>query len=157
MKKTVFISAGVILGSFTILLIANLLIINAVPEPKRMTESPQSGYGIGSDEFKSSMQALNQADVVGGNRIELISGGEDIYAAMMNAIEGAQHTITFEKYEFWGTQAGKPMAKAFAKAAERGVKVHLLLDHIGSMRAEQAWFDDMEQAGVEIHRFRALV
>lgn len=155
MKKTVLVFVGIFLASLMVFLVANLLIINAVPEPKRMTELPQSGYGVGSDEFKSSMQALNQSDVVGGNKIELISGGKNIYAAMMGAIENAEHSITFEKYEFWGEHSGKPMAQAFARAAERGVRIHLLLDYIGSMRAEQSWLDEMEQAGVAVHRFRA--
>ena len=57
---------------------------------------------------------------------------DEIYESMLEAIRGAQHTITFETYLFWSGQITDRFVEAFGERARAGVKVKLLLDADGS-------------------------
>lgn len=143
------------LALLLILLAVNVLLFNALPKPKRLTEPLVVDYRTDSAEFARAMNLWMQQPLVAGNSLDLLRDGEEIYAAKLDAIEAAEHSVTFETYEFWGEEAAGAFADAFAEAAARGVQVHLLLDYIGSRQADSDKFRRMEAAGVELIRFRS--
>jgi cardiolipin synthase len=51
---------------------------------------------------------------------------------MLEAIRGAQHSITIEAYIYWHGNVGLEFAKAIAERSRAGVQVKLLLDTVGS-------------------------
>jgi cardiolipin synthase len=53
-----------------------------------------------------------------------------------DAIRAAKRRITFETYIYWSETIGKEFADALAERARAGVKVHLLLDYIGSIKID---------------------
>lgn len=135
--------------------LANILLMNAIPTPKRLTQGVELDYAVSSDEYKRTLQAFAQFPIKDGNSLQHLENGEEIYAAKIAAIDNAQVSVTFEVYEFYGDEAAKPMVEALARAAERGVRVHVLLDFIGSMYADNDWFEMMTDAGVRLHRYHA--
>lgn len=135
--------------------LVNILLMNAIPTPKRLTQGLEVNYSVSDAEFARSLQAFAQLPVASGNALTHLEDGEAIYAAKIAAIENAQYSVTFEVYEFYGDRAAKPMAEALARAAQRGVAVHVLLDFVGSVRADNDWFEMMEDAGVNLHRYHA--
>jgi cardiolipin synthase len=72
---------------------------------------------------------------------------------MLAAIRGARHTITFETYIYWSGDIGKAFADALAERARAGVKVHVLLDWVGSSKVDEAFVKEMEAAGVQVRKF----
>lgn len=50
-------------------------------------------------------------------------------------------------------KVGKEFADALAERARAGVKVHVLLDWVGSAKMEESLLRDMESAGVELQRY----
>jgi cardiolipin synthase len=72
---------------------------------------------------------------------------------MLAAIRGAKRTIDFETYIYWSGEIGKAFADALAERARAGVKVHVLLDWVGSSKMEKALIDELESAGVEMRKF----
>jgi cardiolipin synthase len=72
---------------------------------------------------------------------------------MLNAIQQARQTITFETFIYWAESIGEEFADALSKRALDGLKVHVLLDWLGSVKMEQALLDKMLKAGVEIQRY----
>jgi len=91
--------------------------------------------------------------ILPGNRFEALLNGDRIFPPMLNAIRGARHTISFETYIYWSGQIGKDFADALADRARAGVKVHVLVDWVGSSKMEKAYLDEMEKAGVVIRKF----
>lgn len=136
-----------------VFVLGNVMLFNALPKPDRLKEPLALDYGTSSDQFRRDMGLLLQQPIVSGNEIEMLKDGEAIYAAKIEAIENAEHSVTFEVYEYWGDQA-KVFSEALTNAAERGVKVHAVLDFIGSRNADPDQFDRMEEAGVELVRWR---
>ncbi len=72
---------------------------------------------------------------------------------MLEAIRGARRTITFETYIYWSGDIGRTFADALAERARAGVKVHVLLDWVGSAKMDPALLETLEKSGVEVHRY----
>jgi cardiolipin synthase len=67
-----------------------------------------------------------------GNRITPLSGGDEAYPAMLEAIRDAQRSIALASYIFDHDAAGLAFVEALAEAKARGVQVKVLIDGVGS-------------------------
>ena len=72
---------------------------------------------------------------------------------MLAAIRSAKRTITFETYIYWSGDIGREFAEALAERSRVGVKVHVLLDWVGSAKIDASFLEQMKSAGVEIEKF----
>ena len=75
---------------------------------------------------------------------------------MLEAIRGAQASITFETYIYWSGEIGEQFAQALSERAQAGVKVHVLMDWVGSAKIDGAMIDRMKKAGVEVEKYHPL-
>lgn len=57
---------------------------------------------------------------------------------MLKGIREAQKTITFETYIYWSGTVGRKFVETLSEKARQGVKVHVLLDWVGSEKIEEA-------------------
>lgn len=72
---------------------------------------------------------------------------------MLAAIRAAQSTITFETYIYGSGRVGREFVDALNARARAGVKVHVLRDWVGSLKMDEALFEEMRSAGIEVERF----
>lgn len=68
-----------------------------------------------------------------GNAVELFHDGGRCYAAMLEAIGGAERTVHMETYLLRSDETGWRFARALAAAADRGVEVAFMFDAIGGL------------------------
>ena len=134
-------------------LAAVLLAQNWTGAEKRIETQLPRLYESDDAEFRRSLSALLGPPIVEGNRIETLLNGDQIFPAMLQAIGSARRTITFETYIYWSGDIGKRFVQALSERAQAGVKVHVLLDWVGSMKMESALLDQMKRAGIQIERF----
>ena len=73
---------------------------------------------------------------------------------MLEAIEGARHTVDFLTFVYWRGEVGERFAEALADRARNGVRVRLLLDGWGAHPIDDRLVDMMEDAGVRVRWFR---
>ena len=69
--------------------------------------------------------------LVAGNAVTFLPGGERAYAAMREAIDGAERSVTLSTYIFDPGRAGGAIAEALARAHARGAQVRVLIDAVG--------------------------
>jgi len=69
---------------------------------------------------------------------------------MLTAIDEAQQSITIEAYIYWAGEIGMTFAKALAAAAQRGVRVKILLDAVGSASVGQEILDVLKAGGCHL-------
>ena len=100
------------------------------------------------------MTGLRRPRIVPGNRITLLKNGTEFFPALVSAIDGATTEIRLETYIFRDDVAGINIAEALKRAAQRGVNVRVLIDGFGSYLTPNAFFENMQQAGVEVLVFR---
>ncbi len=67
-----------------------------------------------------------------GNRIELLRSGGEFFPALTAAIDAAQSEIWLETYIFADDTVGSAVAEALVRAAQRGVRVRVLVDGWGA-------------------------
>jgi cardiolipin synthase len=70
---------------------------------------------------------------VGDGTITTYTFGQDLYADMLAAIEGAQRQILFETYIWKGDAVGERFKAALAAAADRGVEVYCIYDGFANL------------------------
>jgi len=78
------------------------------------------------------VSSITHQPLLGGGRVEPFFTGDDAYAAMLEAIESAEHTIALATYIFDMDDAGKRFATALIAATKRGVEVRVLIDDAGA-------------------------
>jgi len=130
-----------------------LLAVNFTTGETQITERVTHTYAVVDPQFQRSMGVLLGPPLVDGNRVDTLVNGREIFPAMLAAIRGARKTITFETYIYWSGRIGKEFADALADRARSGVRVHLLVDWVGSNRMDSRYLDTMRAAGVEIEKY----
>jgi cardiolipin synthase len=133
-----------------------MILANFVSSEKHLRHRIRSDYALTDPQFVRSMSGLLGPPLVGGNRVEILMNGDEIFPAMLKAIREARHTITFETFIYWRATIGREFAEALAARARAGVRVHVLVDFVGSNKMDPALFDMMCDAGVEIEKFHPL-
>lgn len=89
--------------------------------------------------------------------MRLLIGGVDLFAAMIEAIDAAQDDVLVETYIFSFEGAGADVAHALMRAAQRGVRVCLVVDGVGTGQLPTPWAEQMARAGVQVHVFAPAV
>src|SRR5438552_7763136 len=143
----------VVLVSILATIVAVLLVLNFSTGEIEIKERVTHSYAISDPQFQRSMSALLGPPLVGGNNIGTLLNGNQIFPAMLDAIMHAKKSITFETYIYWSGRIGKRFADALAARARQGVRVHVLLDWVGSNRIDASFLDTMRDAGVEIEKY----
>ncbi len=82
-----------------------------------------------------------------------MQNGDEIFPAMLSAIRSARETITFETYIYWSGRIGKDFADALSERARAGVKVHVLLDWVGSGKMDEALLEEMKASGIQVEKY----
>jgi len=90
-----------------------------------------------------------------GNRIELLRNGGEFFPALAAAIDTAEREIWLETYIFADDDAGRAIADALIRAAQRGVEVRVLVDgwgarHYLTKRLER----QLRDGGVRLLKYR---
>jgi cardiolipin synthase len=134
-------------------LVAGLLALNFMPSEKKIDTQLTRQYDTNDPQFRRSLGVLLGPPLVEGNKVEVLLNGDQIFPAMLKAIREAKKTITFETYIYWSESIGREFAEALTERARAGVKVHLMLDYIGSLKMDDASLDALRRAGVEVHRY----
>jgi cardiolipin synthase len=142
------IAMAVVVTAFAAVLVLNLSIGD-----KKIDRIVPHLYGVEDELFLRVMGALLGPPVVGGNRATTLLNGDEIFPSMLEALRSARSTITFEMYIYWSGDIGKAFADVLSERAKAGVKVHVLIDGVGSGKLEQSLIEEMERAGVEVKRY----
>jgi cardiolipin synthase len=145
--------ALIVLVTAVLTLACVFVAINLTGSDKKVKRQVGHLYSIRDPQFQRTMGVLLGPMIVPGNRFEALNNGDEIFPPMLKAIASARRTISFETYIYWSGQVGEDFADALAERARAGVKVHVLIDWVGSSKMEKKYLEAMEAAGVEIRKF----
>ncbi len=105
---------------------------------------------VDSPEFVATVAGASGSPFLKGNTLQLLNNGEAFYPPMLEAIEGAEASITIEAYIYWAGDIGRVFAKALAERATSGCAVKILLDAIGSSSIGAEILDLLEAGGCQV-------
>ena len=109
---------------------------------------------LDAPEFLHTLEATCQATLRAGNRIDVLTNGAAFYPAMIEAIRGAQRSITMECYIFHPGLTARRFIDALCDRARHGVTVTLVLDAIGSSGMIGQGVADLRAAGVRVEFYQ---
>lgn len=144
---------AVIVLTIVVTLIVVLLIANLSSGEKKVEHNIHRLYSTDEPQFIRSMSQLLGPTVEGGNRFDVLLNGDEIFPAMLEAIDAAKQTITFETFIYWSGDIGARFASALAAKAHRGVRVHVLLDWVGSNKMDKHYLQELKDAGAEVIQY----
>ena len=137
-------------------ILATILALNFIPGEKKVQTRISELYAVQDPQFLRTMNHLLGPPLVAGNHVQELINGDEIFPPMLAAIRAAQKTITFETFIYWSGDIGREFAEALAERAQAGVKVHVLVDWVGSLKMDDELLDLMEDAGVELQKYHPL-
>ncbi len=145
----------IIVTALVTLLLAAIAMNFATAE-KNLERKIEHRYGILDPQFRREMSLMMGPAIVAGNRIDALQNGAEIFPAMLEAIEAAEISVTFETYIYWSGDVGVRFSEALSERAQSGVRVHVTLDWVGSIKMDDDLLARMESAGVLVQRYRPL-
>lgn len=142
-----------LLVAFVLVLLVVVVALNFATGEKKLEQSVKRLYAAADSAFARAMGVLLGPAILPGNRFDVLLNGDRIFPAMLASIRDAKRTITFESYIYWSDAIGKAFADSLGERARAGVKVHVLLDWVGSNKLDPTHLAAMEAAGVEVRKF----
>ena len=85
-----------------------------------------------------------------GNDVRLLENGEEFFPAVFDAIHAARHEVLIETFILFEDKVGHALREAMVRAAQRGVRVTLLVDGFGSSDLGAAYVSELAEAGVHL-------
>ena len=136
--------------------VVTVLALNLTSGEKKIEQRIEPLYAVGDPQFAQSMGSLLGPPLRDGNLVAAFQNGDEIFPAMLAAIRSAEKTITFETYIYWSGEIGKEFADALSERARSGVRVHVLLDWVGTGKMEKGLLEELRAAGVEVEKYHPL-
>ncbi len=143
-------------GSVIATLVVTFIAVNLIPAEKRIEIPIEPRYETGTPAYFRALGVLLGPPILTGNRVVALQNGVEIFPSMLAAIRAARQTITFESYIYWSGDIGQTFADALSERARAGVRVHVLLDWVGSQKIDDRMLEAMRAAGVQVHLYRPL-
>jgi cardiolipin synthase len=111
---------------------------------------------VDSPEFLRAAEALTGAPISHGNEAELLINGDRIFPAFLDTVASAERTLNLQTYVYWRGEIAREVAAAVCERAKAGVECRVILDALGAAKMETGLISDMQSAGVQVIRFRAV-
>src|ERR1700687_1818785 len=147
---------GLILATVVVTAAVALLALNLLTPEKRIERRIARLYSSASPGFRRSMGVLLGPAILPGNRMEVLLNGDEIFPAMLDAIGAARKSVTLATFIYWTSEIGKQFATTLAEKERRGVKVHVLLDWLGSEHIDESYVEMIRKAGGEVEKFHPI-
>ena len=106
------------------------------------------------DQVRRTLEGLLGAPASTGNRVDVLRNGDEIFPAMLEAIDASTRTIDFLTFIYWSGDIGRRFATSLADRARDGVRVRVLLDAIGARKIDDELVEVMEDGGCDVRWFR---
>jgi len=109
---------------------------------------------LGEPSFFPTLEAYTATPIVGGNAVDVLLNGDEIFPAMLAAIGSARRTITYAQYSYEDGEIARAIAHALAERCRAGVGVSVLLDAFGAAGMPTEYAEMMKRSGCHVEYFR---
>lgn len=129
-----------------------------VESQKKLIESenldvPESNYQDKTFEMIRLFLESSQAVLTKGNKVSIISDGEDKFNQLIEDINKAEHHVHVTYYIFRGDNIGRKLLKSLEEKAKQGIEVKVLYDPVGARLIGKHFFDQLISYGGQAEPF----
>ncbi|QOS77424.1 cardiolipin synthase [Paenibacillus sp. JNUCC31] len=116
------------------------------------SQMPGSRY-IHQHRLFNLLSHLSESPITGCNKSKVLTNGEEAFAAMLKAMEQAEHHLHVEFYIFRDDVISTKFQEVMIRKAREGVNVRFICDGLGSHKMSGSFIRKLQDAGVEFHYF----
>lgn len=109
---------------------------------------------LGEPSFFPTLEAYAAAPIVGGNRVEVLLNGEQIFPAVLEAVAAARTTISYAQHVWEDGPVARDVAGALAERCRAGIRVNVLLDGVGTRTMPASQLELLRTSGCQVAHFR---
>ncbi|GHT31395.1 cardiolipin synthase [Bacteroidia bacterium] len=123
-------------------------------------QNPSQDYCEVPEQYNPLVTLLghsNQSPLLYGSKINIYTNGHDKFDALFEELEKATHHIHFQYYIFLDDAIGNKVKSILMAKAQAGVMVRVLYDYVGCWNVKKKFFQEMQDAGVEVYPFLKVV
>lgn len=128
------------------------IVLNATTK-KKIGEPIETEYGVHDPAFRNSISYLIGPALTESNSVTPLVNGKEFFPAMLEAIDSAKRSITFETYIWESGNIGGKFVEALSRKASEGVKVNVIVDGMGTLKFKDEDQEKMKAAGVHFVKF----
>jgi cardiolipin synthase len=132
---------------------ATLVVIALLIAQDQETLRIRSAIAADDPRHPGYIAALSGAESARGNRYDVLTNGDQIFPAMLGAINNARKRINFETYIYDRGKVADQFTSALEAACRRGVSVQIIIDAVGGATMEREHDERLRQAGCRLFRF----
>jgi cardiolipin synthase len=110
--------------------------------------------GVCDPGFRPLVQRIDGAPLHPCPPTELLVDGEKAFRVVGEALEAAREEILVETYILRDDRIGQALLKTLADAVQRGVRVYVLADGIGSFGTGRKFWTDLAAQGITVKLFQ---
>lgn len=125
------------------------------PDVPSITDSLESHRSV--QRLQTAAEAVLGHFFTEGNRVSVLKNGNEIFPAMLEAVENAERSIDFVTFVYWTGDIARRFSRALAERARAGVRVRVILDGFGSLPMDDSLIEEMRTAGAVVERFRPVM
>ncbi|KAA6406320.1 phospholipase D-like domain-containing protein [Candidatus Tokpelaia sp.] len=114
-------------------------------------------FGNGWASMRRLGDKISPCRQAGGNAVTILRGGDEAYAAMLQALAAARHSILLESYIFDNDRMGEKFVQALAAARARGVAVRVLIDAVGARYSVPSIVHRLKKEGIIVDVFNGNI
>jgi cardiolipin synthase A/B len=114
-------------------------------------------YGQRFVGLKTLGDRVARRPLTSGNTISVLKTGDEAYAAMCRAIDGAQKSVLLETYIFDNDAVGAIFVQSLGSAVKRGVAVRVLIDAVGVRYSVPSILKQLQEADVPVDLFNGNI
>lgn len=110
---------------------------------------------VSEDRFCRQVETHVNTSIEPGNRIEVLYDGE-VYERLWRDLESARDLITWHVFWFKPGSMADKLKEILVARARVGVDILLLHDRVGASGMPDEYWDELREAGADVHIFRPL-
>jgi cardiolipin synthase A/B len=136
-----------------ILIVGILVAVGLVIAQDQETLRVRTPLNADDPRYPDYLARLVGRAITTGDSYVVLRNGAETFPAMIGAIDAARTRISFETYIYSEGQVAQRFTTALARAAQRGVRVQVVLDSVGASDTEREDLKALSDAGVQIGWF----
>src|SRR5438874_1988069 len=146
-----------VLSVVAILVLAFLLFLAFFQPNLKYKITAATSESLNSADFLRTLEALTDSKIEPHTSVDVLPNGENFYAAELEAIKNAEKNVNLEAYIFKRGDIAERLIDTLAERAKAGVKIHVVLDGVGSgIVMTKGYFDKLTQAGGKVAFYHPL-
>ncbi|WP_046175685.1 cardiolipin synthase [Domibacillus indicus] len=112
-----------------------------------------------SDQLSEAKNIRNMTgfEAIGGNKVDVLTNGEETFPAILEAIRHAEHHIHIQYYIFRDDEISTQIRDALIERAKANVHVRFLVDGLGCSSLPASFLKPLREAGGEAYAFDSIV